>query len=74
MTILIILAIYALGVLFCRWLNYILVRNDDSNPIAWGLWFIPIFGPFLFILLWLILMGFKDVSKKYTFFGKNWKS
>jgi len=72
MTILIILAIYALGVLYSRWLNKILVKQNDYNPIWPWLWFIPILGPLMFTIFW---MGetIPSLSKKYEFFGKSWR-
>ncbi len=74
MTILIIIVIYALGVLYCKWMNFLLVKNDKYAPIVWGIWLIPVVGPIVFLILYLSEVALKDASKKYKFFGKNWRS
>ena len=72
MTILIILAIYALGVLYSRWLNKILVKQNKYNPIWSWLWFIPIIGPLGFTIFW-VGDNAPSFSEKYEFFGKGWR-
>ena len=71
MIITLIILLYIASIFFCRWINYILYKEDRSHPILWGVWLIPIVSPIVWILIFLLDRK-KDGMKLNWFTGKNW--
>jgi len=66
-----IIILYILHVFIARWLNKLVYNLDNTVPIFWSFWFIPIWG-ILFYGIGYIIITPTPKFKKNWFTGKYW--